>query len=121
MSEALGQSLSPEELLGSHEFILAVDKSLPFEEVEFTDGTKHAVAELVLSVLNTYGLELDPNVPKVRLFINGFKESDLVHEGKPCVDLEGKVFIFTTDGPKHFSYGFTMLAENVQMGAGEDA
>lgn len=116
------EGLSPESLLGSHQFTLSVDKGLPFEEVEFTEWNKLAVARAVIDVMGEYGLELDPNVPQVRLVVTGYKKSELVHQGKSCIDLEGRVFIFTTTGPKHFPCKFAMLAENLlMMGEGGDA
>lgn len=92
------------------------------ENVELTDFLKRSLAERVLSVLQQTRLELDENVPKVRLVIFKSAPSQLDYQGKPCTDLDGHVFIFTTDGPKHFMFRFGLLTENIRfLAPGGDA
>ncbi len=104
-----------ERLLESHEVTLQCAQESTLEQVDLTDRNKYWLAERVLQVLERQGLELDYNLPRIRLVIIKKVPSQLSYEGLPCVDLDGYVFIFTTVGPKRFVYRFSVLAENVSM------
>lgn len=106
-------------LLESHEFTLSCAEESGLTNVGFTDEHKKLVAERIIEVLKRAGLSLDYNVPRVRLVILKQTPSEATYEGLQCLDLEGKVFIFTNDGPKNFTWNFGVLKPNESAGDSE--
>lgn len=102
-------------LLESHEFTLQCAPESGLVHVDFRKEHKGWLAERITAILTEQGLGLDMNVPRVRVMIFKAAPSEVSYEGLPCIDLDAKVFIFTTEGPKHFTWRFGILKGNSQF------
>lgn len=109
------QQTAVDQLLASHEFTLQCAEESGLVSVDFTDEHKRWLAERIVGILGEKALSLDMNVPKVRLVVFKAVPSELSYEGSPCVDLDAKVMIFTTEGPKHFTWRIGILKGNTRF------
>lgn len=103
-----------DQLLESHEFTLQCAPESGLVHVDFRKEHKGWLAEKITDILTEQGWELDMSVPRVQVVISK-APSKVICENIPCVDLDAKVFISTTEGPKSFSWQFRAFEGNVQL------
>lgn len=117
-----GEPTAPAEInnyepLQNYKFEISFADGLGVESLEFPEEEKAIAMMAVLNALK--GLPLDPNLKKVHFHVDKVVKPSVLISEDSHVDLQGRIMVFTLEGPKHFNYTFPVLDESMNAVSGE--